>query len=231
MPVPTVTVIEDDEDMLHSVCSFLQSKGIPAWGASSAEQFYMRLLREKVDMAIVDLGLPGEAGISLIERLATQHVPVIALTGLGETDMRIKTLEAGALQYFVKPADLDELVAGIRAQWRYARRQSRDPAPVEVTVARPGWTLDLISYSLVTPLGESVRMTGGEFELVRYLMKAQGAIVNKVDLVRMLGYLEEEDGIHSIDSHLARLRRKTLMQTGQALPIRSVFGKGLAFVQ
>lgn len=228
--MPTVTVIEDDEDMLHNVCSFLQSSGIPAWGATSAEQFYVRLLRDRADMAIVDLGLPGEAGISLIQRLALQHVPVIALTGRAESEMRIRTMEAGALQYFVKPANLRELVAGVKAQWRYAQPQVRETGPVEVRSELPTWTLDLTSGSLVTPKGQSVRMTGGELEFIKCLMKAQGSIVNKTDLVHMLGYVDEEDGIHSIDSHLARLRRKILAQTGVALPVRAVFGKGLAFV-
>ncbi len=68
----TVAVVEDDEDIRINVCRFLTKSGLHAWGTDSAEDFYIKLLREKADLVVVDLGLPGEDGLSLVKRLAEQ---------------------------------------------------------------------------------------------------------------------------------------------------------------
>jgi len=79
----TIAVVEDDEDIRANVCRFLQKSGFGAWGAESAEDFYVRLLRDKADLVVVDLGLPGESGLSLVQRLAARRIPVIIQTALG----------------------------------------------------------------------------------------------------------------------------------------------------
>ncbi|QNN58113.1 response regulator transcription factor [Diaphorobacter ruginosibacter] len=227
---PTVAVVEDDDDIRANVCTFLQKSGMKAWGVDCAEQFYVALLQQKADLVVVDLGLPGEDGLHLIRRLAGQSTPVIALTGRGDSQSRIEGLNAGALQYFVKPVDLRELVAGIRSQLRHVMQRAAPQPTAEAPKVGTTWRLDRIASQLISPAQQSVRLTGGEFELMHYLMSAGGGIVNKLELVRVLGYADVEDGLHSIASHLARMRRKTLVETGSALPVRAVFGKGLAFV-
>ncbi|QIL81513.1 response regulator transcription factor [Diaphorobacter sp. HDW4A] len=233
-PALTVTVVEDDEDTRVNVCSFLQKAGLRVWGAESAEHFYVRLLQEKTDLVVVDLGLPGQDGLNLIRILSEQNVPVIALTGRGDSVSRIQGLNAGALQYFVKPADMNELFAGIRSQLRYMKshvsaiptRESENRL-AQVPMA---WRLDRHASQLIGPDQSAVRLTGSEFELMHCLMSAGGAIVSKSELVRQMGYTDDEDGIHGVESHLARVRRKTLLETGSALPVRAIFGKGLVFL-
>ena len=82
----TVAVVEDDEDIRINVCRFLTKSGLHAWGTDSAEDFYIKLLREKADLVVVDLGLPGEDGLSLVKRLAEQEIPVVVLTARGDLD-------------------------------------------------------------------------------------------------------------------------------------------------
>ncbi len=226
----TIAVIEDDEDIRLNVCSFLQKSGFHAWGAESAEDFYVGLLRQKVDLVVVDLGLPGEDGLSLIQRLARQNLPVVALTARGDLESRIAGLNAGALQYFVKPADLHELVAGIRSQLRHARvgaGAKKGPQGSEMLA----WRLDNAAARLIAPNQGAVPLTSRELELVRCLICANGGLVSKQELLAAMDYLHVEDGFHRIESQLTRLRRKALQATGMALPIRAVFGKGLVFVQ
>lgn len=223
---PTIAVVEDDEDIRANLCSFLDKSGMQAWGAESAEDFYVRLLRERADLIVVDLGLPGESGLSLVNRLAKQGVPVIVLTARGDLESRIAGLDAGALQYFVKPTDMNELVAGIRSQLR--RAVSGAPSPSGHAMP---WRLDTSGARLVAPNQQAVALTTREFDLVGCLMAAQGGLVTKPDLVRAMGAGEVEDGFHRIESQLTRLRRKTLDATGLPLPVRAVFGKGLVFVQ
>ncbi len=220
----TIAVVEDDEDIRANVCSFLEKSGFGVWGAESAEDFYVRLLRDRADLVLVDLGLPGEGGMSLVQRLAAQNMPVVILTARGDLDCRIAGLDAGALQYFVKPADLNELVAGIRSQ---LRRRETPPAGSAHVVP---WRLDAASARLIAPNQKSVQLTSREHELMGCLMVSQGGLVTKQALLDAMGSGEAEDGFHRIESQLTRLRRKTLAETDMALPVRAVFGKGLVFV-
>lgn len=223
----TIAVVEDDEDIRGNVCRFLEKSGLTAWGAESAEDFYVRLLRNKADLVLVDLGLPGEDGLSLVQRLARLGISVVVLTARGGLDSRIAGLDAGALQYFVKPTDMNELVAGIRSQLRHlsAGAQSASSA-AQVTP----WRLDQAAAQLIAPNQRSVALTTRELELLACLMATQGALVTKQTLETALGIGDVLDGFHRVESQLTRLRRKTLDATAMALPVRAVFGKGLVFV-
>ena len=220
----TIAVVEDDPDIRANVCSFLQKSAFAAWGAESAEDFYVRLLRDKADLVVVDLGLPGESGLSLVQRLAAQRVPVVVQTALGDLEHRIAGLEAGALQYFVKPTDLNELVAGIRSQLRGVGAN----AASGTNVAR--WRLDTASARLIAPNQSPVRLTSRELDFMNCLMASGGGLVTKQALLEVMGHAGVDDGFHRIESMLTRLRRKTLDTTGTPLPVRAVFGRGLAFV-
>jgi two-component system response regulator PhoP len=220
-----IAVVEDDEDIRANVCRFLEKSGMSAWGVESAEDFYVGLLRNRADLVLVDLGLPGESGLSLVARLTAQGVPVVILTARGDLDSRISGLDAGALQYFVKPVDLNELVAGVRSQ---LRRSTTSPA-VDVPIQAP-WRLDLTAAQLVAPNQRVVSLTSRELELLQCLMEGKGGLVTKQALVDATGAGDVEDGFHRIESQLTRLRRKTQESSGLGLPVRAVFGKGLVFI-
>lgn len=224
LPESTIAVVEDDEDIRVNVCRFLARSGFRAWAAESAEDFYVQLLREKVDLAVIDIGLPGEDGLSLVRRLSAQGVPAVLMTARAEVESRIQGLDAGALQYFVKPVDMQELVAGIRSQLRSKRR----PSGGSVDAVAP-WRLDGVGRVLHAPNQQAVALTTRELELLECLMQTPGAVVSKQALVLSVGGREVEDDFHRIESALTRLRRKTLESTGLTLPVRSVFGKGLVF--
>lgn len=219
----TIAVVEDDEDIRDNVCSFLRKAGFRVWGADRAEDFYVRLLHEQADLVVVDLNLPGEDGLSLVRRLAERQVPVIVKTARGQLSDRIAGLDAGALQYFVKPADLNELVAGIRSQLRH-RSASRAAGEV------PPWRLDAAAGLLLAPNQCAVRLTSREQDLLACLLAAPGTLVGKAELVEAMGHGDAEGGFHRIEALLSRLRRKTLEATGTALPVRAIFGRGLVFV-
>lgn len=222
---PIIAVVEDDEDIRSNVCRFLVRSGFQSWGAESAEDFYVRLLQSRVDLVIIDIGLPGEDGLSLLTRLASQGVPTVLMTARADLDSRIRGLDAGALQYFVKPVDMQELVAGIRSQLRSKRLQGE----IDASVAVP-WQLDAANAALRAPNQMLVPLTTRELELLTCLFKTKGVVVSKQILMHAVGGRGLEDDFHRIESALNRLRRKTLEITGTPLPVRAVFGKGLVFV-
>lgn len=219
-----IAVVEDDEDIRGNVCRYLECSGFKAWGADSAEEFYVRLLRDRADLVVVDIGLPGEDGLSLVTRLAAQGVPTVLMTARADLDSRIAGLDAGALQYFVKPVDMQELTAGIRSQLRRIA-----PRAAQGDALTP-WRLDHSAGRLVAPNQRSVDLTSREMELLGCLMAAQGALVSKTALIEVMGADLADDGFHRIESQLTRLRRKTLEITGMTLPVRAVFGKGLVLI-
>lgn len=219
----TIAVIEDDEDIRANICRYFARVGFDAWGAESAEDFYVRLLRDRVDLAVIDIGLPGEDGLSLVRRLAAQGVPTVLMTARADLDSRIEGLDAGALQYFVKPVDMQELVAGIRSQLRSKRLQMGGTPVV------PAWRLDKLGAKLEAPNHKNVLLTTRELEILSCLMQTPGAVISKQVLSESVGARDLEDDFHRIESALTRLRRKTLGDTGMALPVRAVFGKGLVF--
>lgn len=222
----TIAVVEDDEDIRINVCRFLSKSGLRTWGTDSAEDFYVQLLRDKADLVVVDLGLPGEDGLSLVKRLTERDVPVVVLTARGDLDSRIAGLNAGALQYFVKPTDMNELVAGIRSQLRRTGGQHAGNAPGPVL----NWRLDALTACLVAPNRQIIALTSRELELLSCLMSTPGAMVSKQTLIETMGYADVDDGFHRIESQLTRLRRKTLEVSAMSLPVRAVFGRGLVFV-
>lgn len=224
----TIAVVEDDQDFRLNLCRFLEKSGFDVWGTDSAENFYVSLLQKKADLVLVDLGLPGEDGLTLIERLAALQIPVVALTGTGDVCSRISGFNAGALQYFVKPADLNELVAGINSQLRYLHSPKLEDG-------RSGpmldWRLDTSESMLFAPNRSKSRLTSRELDLLRCLMSARGNLFSKQDLLDAMGYSNVEGGYHRIEALLARLRSKTTRDTGMALPVRAIFGRGLVFVE
>ena len=162
--------------------------------------------------------------MSLVGRLAEQGVPSILMTARADLDSRIAGLNAGALQYFVKPVDMQELAAGIRSQ---LRRKALLSSPSESIAP---WRLDRATARLIAPNQCVVQLTSRELDLVGCLMLTQGALVSKQALLEILCIEDAEEGFHRIESQLTRLRRKTLETTGLALPVRAIFGKGLVFV-
>ena len=103
---PRIAIIEDDPDLRDTMVDYLQSEGYPAWGVESAEFFYRRYAVEKIDIVIVDIGLPGEDGLSVTAHLhGLPELAVIIVSARGTLDDRLAGLRAGADRYLVKPVD------------------------------------------------------------------------------------------------------------------------------
>src|SRR5450830_1790489 len=178
---------------------FLGKSGFRVRGVESAEDFYVALLRERADLVVV-------------------------LTARGDLSSRITGLESEALQYFVKPTDLNELVAGIRS---LLRRPGQAPAAL---AAMGSWRLRTAEAVLVSPDNKPVALTTRELELMCCLARTPGSVVRKSALIASLGGGDADEAFHRVEAQLNRLRRKTLLETGLPLPVRAVFGRGLVLV-
>lgn len=219
----TVAVVDTDESTRAHVCGFLSESGFHAWGAESAEDFYVSLMRERADMVIAELELPGQSGLNMISNLARQNVRVVVHAAQDGVEHRIAALRAGARQYFVKPTDMRELVAGIGSQL-HGVAGAADSAE---SLGR--WRIEMAGR-LIAPNQMAVHLTSRELDFLVCLTSAKGQTVTKEAVLKALGHDETQGGFHRIASMLTRLRRKTEEITGMRLPVRSVFGCGLVFV-
>lgn len=219
-----IAIVEDEEDFRTEVAAFLEANGFSVWQAGSAEGFYRKMVVNLADLVIVDLGLPGEDGLSLISYLnKTGKLPLVALTGRGTVPERIAGLEAGADYYFVKPVDLYELLAGIRSVLR-----KRSPTPPQATA--PAWRILRSQSVLVAPNAVTVGLTSNEIRLLECLMKDPEATFTKQQLLELFNLVDVDEGFHRIEVMVMRMRTKVLTAANLKLPLRTIYGKGFSFI-
>ncbi len=183
---PSIAVIEDDEDLRANLLLSLRSKNFPAWGAASAEEFYRERAVAPADIVLVDLGLPGEDGLSALRHLRqNRNLGIIVITARGGTENRIAGLEAGADHYFIKPVDLRELLATLESLWR--RMVATSVATEDASSSTPlasadDWMLEPTALTLNLPDGRMIQLSDREYNLLACLMAAKGLVVGKAAL-------------------------------------------------
>jgi two-component system OmpR family response regulator/two-component system copper resistance phosphate regulon response regulator CusR len=176
--------------------------------------------KQKYDAIILDLLLPGESGLQVLEKIRAQGIrtPVIVLTALGSVEERVAGLKAGADDYVVKPFAIVELMARIEAVCR--RTQDRPP-----TVLQAGrLNLDL-GNRRVTCDSIEIELTPTEFSLLELLMRYAGQVVTRKMLCEHIWESDWEGTTNVIEVHINRLRNK-LQKGGQEATIATVRGRG-----
>lgn len=166
----------------------------------AAEQAMVHL---RYDLLLLDLGLPGKQGLDVLRtlRASGNDAAVLIITARDSTQARVEGLDTGADDYLVKPFDLDELFARVRALLR--RRAGRTQA----TVKHGAMMLDLASHE-VTFHGAPVRVSAREFAVLRALLDTPGAVLSKAQLEEKLYGWQTEIESNAIDVYVHHLRKK-----------------------
>ncbi len=229
---PRIAVVEDETDLCDSIVDYLHANGYPAWGVVSAEAFFRQLLLNPVDVLVLDIGLPGESGLSVTQHVAQRaDMAIIIVSGRDSVDDRLTGLNCGADRYLVKPVDLRELTANIEAVWRIIAPQEVGDPPAQVLPDSPPWQLDGDEWRLVDPDGGVIPLTSREYLFVRRLVADEGQVVSKDAIAETLEINTEANGLHRIDVLVARLRKKALEATGKVIPIKTVHNQGFIFIE
>lgn len=227
---PTISIIEDSPDLLDELIFFLQHRGYSVWGVPTAEQFWKKLHRRPADIVLVDLGLPGEDGFSVVDYLkGLGEIGLIIVTARGHQQDKLRGLNLGADLYLIKPVNFAELASAIDSLWQ--RMQQRSPENATYAVRDPlgHWRLIDSRQSLIAPGGEQLALSAQEYRLLSTLGRSPGEVFTKEALFDLIYQHENLPDTHRIDVILSRLRKKAKEQD-ISLPIRSIFGKGLVFV-
>ena len=202
-PLPQLLLVEDDPAMGAALVTGLGRAGWKVHWHSDGIEAYAALQTLKLDALVLDLGLPGMGGLDLLHRLrqTDTRLPVIVVTAYGELSDRIRGLDFGADDYLVKPFELDELCARLRA----LTRRARDSAKALVTVREV--EVDLNAHT-VRVAGEPVWLTGREFSVLQLLLQHLGQPVSREAIQRHLYAWGDTVEPNTVDVFVHTLRRK-----------------------
>jgi len=211
-----ILVVEDDPLLGDALNVGLRQRGFDVDWVQDGVSAELALRTEPFAAAVLDLGLPRLDGIDVLrrERARGSRTPVLVLTARDAIDARVRGLDSGADDYVVKPVDLDELAARLRA---LVRRSRGEPAAVlEIGPLR----LDPASRSVVFR-GQSVMLQAREFNLLQELMLNVGRLLSREQLAARLYAWGEEVESNAVEVHVHHLRRKLAPEV-----IRTVRGVG-----
>ncbi len=228
-----ILVADDEADLRALLQRYLSDQGYAVRTVDSAPPLDKLLARERFDVLVLDVMMPGEDGLSICRRLRAQGetIPIVMLTARGDPLDRIIGLEMGADDYLPKPFNPRELLARIQALIRRQRMLGAHigPAAEGVTIAF-GSHLLCIDERRLERDGGVVPLTTGEFELLRALALNPHRPLGRDRLIE-LAYGREHDATdRSIDVQVMRLRK--LIETDPSKPrhIQTVWGVGYVFV-
>ncbi|MFN2503284.1 MAG: response regulator transcription factor [Acidimicrobiales bacterium] len=218
----TIAVVEDDAHIRAAVARGLTERGHVVLGASTGLGGLAQIVDQRPDVVVLDLGLPDIDGLELLRMLrAVSSVPVIVATARDDERDIIRTLDAGADEYVVKPYSADQLDARIRAVLRRAKGEDVD-APVQIG----GLTMDIRSR-VATIDGQPMDLSRKEFDLLWHLASRQGEVVSKRELLAAVWRQPYGGPEKTIDVHLSWLRSKLGESARSPRYLRSVRGVGV----
>ncbi|HVB14896.1 MAG TPA: response regulator [Stellaceae bacterium] len=226
-----ILVVDDQQEICDVVQEYLAGEGYRVSTASDGAGMRRVLTQSPVDLVILDLVLPGEDGLTLARSLRSgSAIGIIILTGRGETVDRIIGLEMGADDYLPKPFHLRELLARVKSVLRRVQSRIGNNLQLNRLHARfAGWNLDLSSRELWSPIGEEVRLTTGEFDLLAAFVNNANQVLSRDRLLDLARNREAGPFDRTIDVQVGRLRRKLADDPHNPSLIKTVRGSGYIF--
>jgi DNA-binding response OmpR family regulator len=223
--VTTVLVVDDEPIVREVVVSYLRREGYRTLEAGDGDRALELVERERPDLVVLDLMLPGTDGLSVCRRIRSRSdLPVIMLTARGEEADRIVGLELGADDYVTKPFSPRELAARVRT----VLRRSSTPSARDERLAFDELEIDA-STREVTRAGKVVRLTAKEFDLLWFLASHPRRVFSRDQLMdRVWGYEAALD-TGTVTVHVRRLREKIEPDASRPRYLETVWGVGYRF--
>ena len=229
-PSPRILVVDDDPGLREVLVDYLGQHGFEAAGAASAVEMDRQLEHRPPDLIVLDLMMPGEAGLSACRRLiARGGPPVVMLSAMGEETDRIVGLELGADDYLPKPCNPRELLARIRAVLRRRAGPGGGSAPQsEPVLVFDGRTRNLLRRELTRPDGTVTVLSTGEFALLKAFAESPRRVLSRDQLLERARGSDTEVFDRAMDVQISRLRKKLADGDGRD-PIQTLRGEGYMF--
>ncbi len=219
-----ILLIEDEKKIVDFVCCGFREQGFTVDHSGDGNEGFAKANSNEYDVIVLDIMLPGRDGLSILKALrkAGKTTPVLLLTARNELDDRVEGLNLGADDYLAKPFFVEELIARIHALQRRVSGERQN------ILAVGDLRLDRISRE-VHWHGQSVDLTGREFNLIEYLMRSPGRVFTRTQILEHVWGYDFDPSTNVVDVCIQRIRKK-IGATGNAdLPIESVRGVGYRF--
>lgn len=220
-------VVEDDAQLRKALALTLRSRGYGVHTASTGAEALDRLALSRLDVVVLDLGLPDVDGVRLIERIRlTSGVPIVVLSARRDQSDKVSALDAGADDYLTKPFGIEELLARLRAAQRRA-----GAAPDAGLVRTADFEVDLGRKRVLDPAGAEIHLTPTEWGVLEVLVRAGGLLVTGADLLREVWGPQYETQTNYLRVYLAQLRHKLEPDQGHPRYLITAPGLGYRFDQ
>ncbi len=214
-----IFAVEDDDSIREIEIYTLNSVGFKAMGFSSSEALFSALRDTTPDLIILDIMLPGESGVSILQRLKASReyrdIPVIMATAKGSEYDKVESLDAGADDYLVKPFGMMEMVSRVKA---VLRRTGKKEAAIlsldEITLNK--------AEHVVMVCGEKIALTLKEFDLLELLMENPGIVFTRETLLDRIWMQSAGTETRTVDAHIKTLRQKLGSQGAHIETVRGV---------
>lgn len=201
-----VYCVEDDESIRQLIVYALKNDGFEAEGFEDGNKFLSKVHSLMPDLILLDIMLPGEDGLEILEKLKTdstlKDIPVIMLTAKTSEFDKVKGLDMGADDYISKPFGVMELISRVKA----VLRRTSIPSPSNVL------SIDDISMNyeerIITSEGKTINLTYKEFELLYFLLKNQDIVLTREMIMNQIWGFDFEGETRTVDVHIATLRQK-----------------------
>ena len=232
----TILIVDDEEPVRALLRDCFELEGFRVDEAADARAAMASLDGRPVHLVTLDLNLGGDNGLELARQIRARcNVPIVMITGKGDTIDRVVGLELGADDYIAKPFHVREVLARVRAVLR-----RYEPAPVTESLpqarAEPsetwhfdGWVLDAGRRELRSPAGDLRELTTAEFNMLLMLVQRPSRVLSRDNIMDLLKGHEWSPLDRSIDSLVARLRRKIEETPDIPRLIKTVRGVGYVF--
>jgi two-component system, OmpR family, response regulator len=232
MEAVRVLVVDDDPAIRDMLAEYLGEHGYEVAVAAGGEAMRAEMERARPAVVLLDVGLPGEDGLTLARFLRERYdVGIIMVTAADEVIDRVAGLEVGADDYVAKPFDPRELRARLKSVLRRLEaRAAPEKKPAKERVAIGACTLDLRSRELRDAQGREVPITAMEFSLLKTFLDHPNQVLSRDRLLTLTRNREWEPFDRSIDIRIARLRRKIEADPDRPRSIKTVRGAGYMFV-
>lgn len=228
-----VLVVDDDIEVRQLLEDYLGGYGCQVRGCADSHALREALQEGLPDLVLLDIGLPGEDGLSLARYLREHHdLPVIIISGAGSPLDRTIGLEVGADDYLSKPFDPRELLARVKSVLRrYQRTPGGEPhADAEAGISFGRFRLDLERHQLFDEAGQIVELTAMEFDLLQAFARRPNRPLSRDQLLNLTQNRDWNPFDRSIDIRIARLRRKLEDDPEKPQILRTVRGIGYMLV-